>query len=203
MDGFEVETPLESARHLMHATIADICSGDDVEAGPGQQHSMIAVKLRHHHQLFRDNADQDVLDFGRTAGDFLESDDQSPCHTDMQRPWHERARGWPLGQQQGVVPGILDLIFRRAGRALNGVRRTAGNGRRQQFGQHRLGRAGLADKQQPTIPGQPHDGTLDQDVVAEEFAFDLRALAATNKGSHRLRGQFPAWRPRLPFVALG
>ena len=63
----------------------------------------------------------------------------------------------PSASSRRVVPRILDLVFRRAGASLDRIGRAAGDGRGQQFGEHRLGRPRLADQQQPAVARQPDD----------------------------------------------
>src|SRR5262245_41420229 len=111
MDRFEVESPLEGARHFVHTAVANIGRRYDVEAGLAEEYPSVALKFRDHHELFGENAYEHVLDFWWTACDFLESHDLPQTHADMKRSWHERPRCRPFGQEQGVVPRVFDLIF--------------------------------------------------------------------------------------------
>ena len=81
-------------------------------------------------------------------------------HRAQDRRGHERARRRPLGEEQRVVPGVLDLLLGGAGRALDDEREVAADGRRQVLGQPALRRAGLADEHQRAIRGERGDGDL-------------------------------------------
>lgn len=116
----------------------------------------------------------------------------------MQRAGHQRLGRRPLGQEQRVVPGVFDLVLGGAGGALDGVGGAARNGGGQQFGEHRLGGARLADEQQPAVSGQTDDSPFDKHVVAKELSFDRRFFRAANKTAHGARRKLPAG--RTPFA---
>jgi hypothetical protein len=113
-----------------------------------------------------------------------------------------------VGQQHRVVPAIADLVLSRARGALHRQPARAADRRREQFGEHRLGRPRLADQQQRPFPRQRHDAALHQRPLADELALDhLLALAradlpAGDEGDHGSRRQSPARRSRS-VVRLG
>jgi hypothetical protein len=62
---------------------------------------------------------QRVLDLGSATGKLLEADHLATLHPSKDLAFDESAPAWALGDEQGVVPGVLDLLLGRAGRSLN------------------------------------------------------------------------------------
>ena len=85
--------------------------------------AILAVQFGHHHQLLRDDADQHILYFRRAARDLFKADHRPLAHSHVQRSRYQRARRGAFGQQKRVVPRVLDLVFRDARAALDGLRR--------------------------------------------------------------------------------
>ena len=130
-------------------------------------------------------------------------------------------RAGPLGEQQGVVPAVAELVLGGAGGALHGERAGAADGGGQQLGQHRLGGARLADEQQAALAGEGDHAALDQGAFADELPPDdeaaRHALAGVgarraarmavpplpiDEGDDGARGEPPAGRAR-PVVVRG
>ncbi|MDQ0779591.1 hypothetical protein QF026_008057 [Streptomyces aurantiacus] len=101
--------------------------------------------------------------------------DGSPGHGGQDGRGHQGLSAGPLGQQQRVVPAVLQLVLRRARGALDDQAAGAADGGGQQLGQHGLGGTGLTDEQQPALTGEGHDTPLDQGAVADELALDDKA----------------------------
>ena len=104
----EVEPPLERARHLVHAAVADVGGGDHVEAGRGEDDGVVAVELGDVQHLVGQQADQHVLDLRLDARDLLEAADPArrPCASCIGPRTSARGVG-PFGEQQRVVPGVV------------------------------------------------------------------------------------------------
>ena len=94
------------------------------------------------------------------------------AHRGQDRRRHQRLGVRALGEQQGVVPAVAQLVLGGAGGALHGQRAGAADGGGQQLGEHRLGGAGLADEQQAALAGQGDHAAFDQRAFADELRHD-------------------------------
>src|SRR5207237_1073138 len=70
----EVEAALERTRHFVHAAIAQIGGGDQIEPRFGE-HGAVFAQFRYGDDLFRNDRNKRVLDLGWTAGDLFKPDD--------------------------------------------------------------------------------------------------------------------------------
>ena len=196
LDGFEIEAAFQGGRHFMHAAVAQVGAGDDIETAP-RMHARVAAQFGDHQLLFRHQRDEHILHLGRAARDLFEAHQLARLHRLEQRRRHQRAPARPFGQQQRVVPRILDMVFGGAGRALDRQRRIAADGGGQQFGQQRLGRTRLAHQHQALVAHQGDDGAVDQRIVAIELAAHLQRRVAEDKAAHGARRQLPALGARI------
>ncbi len=147
--------------------------------------------------------DQGVLDLREAAGDLLDPGDRAGGHRAEHRRGHQRLAAGALGEQQGVVPAVLELVLGGARGALDGERAGAADGGGEEFGEHRLGGAGLADEQQAALAGEGDDAAFDEGPLADELLLDrqapapgleLLAAAAHHEGDDGARGEPPAGR---------
>jgi hypothetical protein len=167
---------------------------------------------------FGEQGDQGVLHLGQAAGDLLDAGDRAPRHGGEHGRGHERLPAGALGEQQGVVPAVLELVLGGARGALDDQAAGAADRGRQQLGEHRLGGAGLADEQQAALPGEGDDAAFHQGAVADELALDDEAarhalghlgvvgqaqrpaVAAHDEGDDGTRGEPPGGRARSAVV---
>src|SRR5690606_33154203 len=115
-------------------------------------------------------------------------------HAPVERGGHERAGGGALGDQEGGVAGVGDLILDGGGAALDGEGGVAGDGGGDEFGQQRFGGAGVADEHEAAIGGERDQGTVDQGRVADEFAGEPELLVADDEGAGGLEAERPSGR---------
>ncbi len=163
-----------------------------------------AGQLGHGDPALGEQRDQGVLHLGQAAGDLLHPGYGAVGHRGEHGRRHQGLPAGALGEQQGVVPAVLQLVLGGAGGALDGQRAGAADGGGEQLGEHRLGGTGLADEQQAALPGEGDDAALDQRAVADELllhdeaappCLELLAVAAHHEGDDGARGEPPAGRP--------
>lgn len=109
--GLKVEAAFQRRAHVVHAPVARVGGGDDVEALAGEDHAVGAVQLGDRQHAFGQRRQQRVLDLQRATGDLLEPYDLALRHAREQRRRDERPRRGTFGDEQRVVPGVLDLIL--------------------------------------------------------------------------------------------
>jgi hypothetical protein len=178
---FEVEAALQRRAHLVHAAVARVGGGDDVEALARIEHAVLARELGHRHHAVRQHAQQAVLHLERRARDLLEAHHLALLHAQVQRRRHHGARARAFVDEQRVVPAVLDLVFGDRGAALDGERRDARDGRGQQLRQHRLGRARLAHQHQAAAGGQRDEHALDAGHRRDDLGRDVERRVAEDE----------------------
>ena len=196
-----VEPPAERAGQLVHAPVATVRRGNQVEAGPGLH---LTGQLGDRQHLLAEHGDERVLHITRHARQLLDAHDGTLLHRPVHGRRHERAHTRPLGQQAGVVPAVANRLLRCAGGALHQHRRVATDGRRKMLADPCLGGTGQAEQEQGTVGGERRDGDLDQATRADVLRRDDGAVGqatAHQVGDDRPRRQPPARRPRA--IVLG
>ena len=97
-----VEPPPQRARQFVHAAVAVVRRGDQVEAAAGGD---LGVELRHREHLLRQHRDEGVLHLGRHAGEFLHPDDRPARSRGYTGAGHECRAGGPSASSR-VVPAV-------------------------------------------------------------------------------------------------
>src|SRR5699024_4478721 len=98
------------------------------------------------------------------------------------------------GDQQGIVPGVGDLVFGGGGAALDGEGGVAGDGGGDEFGQQGFGGARVADEHEAAVGREGDQGAVDQGRVADEFAGEAELLVTGDEGAGGPEAQGPPGR---------
>ena len=187
------------AGHLVHAPVAQVGGGDDVEPRPRPHHARggLLAQFGDGDGLLRQDRDERVLDFGRAAGQLFHPHDAPRPHGAEHRRRNQRPFARPFGQQQGVVPAIADVVVGGSRRALHHQIGRARDRRRQQLRQHGLGGSRLAHQHQALGADEGDDGPVHQGIVAEELLGHAERLVAENEPAHGPGRKPPSRRTRV------
>ena len=187
----DIEAPLQGGGHVIDPLVPRVGRGDEGESLAGRN---VQMQLRDADALFRQQGDERVLHFAGAAGDLLEAGHGPVFHSPVDRTFEHGAFGRPLGDEQGIIPGIAYLLFRRPGRPLYDPCGIAVDGGAEVFGQPALGRARFPHQQEGPVREQGGDGYLHQPLIAHVFGRDLHIPhpAAADVGAHRPRRHAPA-----------
>ncbi|CAM5416455.1 hypothetical protein SBADM41S_11798 [Streptomyces badius] len=128
-----------------------------------------------------------VLDLRQAAGDLLDAGDGARVMAVRTGEGAEGLLGGALGEQQRVVPAVLELVLGGARGALHGERAGPADGRRQQLGEHGLGGARFADEEQTAFPGEGDHAPFDQGAFADELLLDHQTARHSGSGPGALR----------------
>ncbi len=200
VDRLEVEPALERGRHGVHAAVARVGGGDHVEALPREHAPRRALQLGDDQHPVAQDREQAVLDLERAAGDLLEPHELPGAHAEVQRRGHQRPLGRPLGQEERVVPGVLDRVLAGGGAPLDREPRVAADRGREQLAEVALGRARLADQHQAAVAGERHHAALHEPAAPHELGDHLVLGVAEHEPEHRAGREPPARRARGALV---